>query len=109
MYDTKKLVLYPNWLETSNMDYNNETLDHTPLWSQIWWNPNVAILNLKPLKNLYYFERSNGNAGLCTREADTAADSIKWEVIARKSVDLHESLLLIYFYLNCKQKSEYIL
>ena len=89
MYDTKKLVLYPNWLETSNMDYIN--------------------LNLKPLKNLYYFESANGNVGLCTREADTAADSIKWEVIARKSVDLHESFLLIYFYLNCKQKSEYIL
>ena len=89
MIHTKKLVLYPNWLETSNMDYIN--------------------LNLKPLKNLYYFERSNGNVGLCTREADTAADSIKWEVIARKSLDLHESLLLIYFYLNCKQKSEYIL
>ena len=46
--------------------------------------------------------------GFGTHEAKTAADSITWEVIARKLADLHESSQLIDCYVNCKQKSEYI-
>ena len=68
----------------------------------------VAILNFKPLKNTYHFVSANGLVGFGTHEAKTAADSITWEVIARKLADLHESLQLIDFYVNCKQKSEYI-
>ena len=64
---------------------------------------------VKPLKKICInFVSANGLVNFGTHEAKTAADSITWEVIARKLADLHESSQLIDCYVNCKQKSEYI-
>ena len=43
------------------------------------------------LRHKKKFVSANGLVGFGTHEAKTAADSITWEVIARKLADLHES------------------
>ena len=46
---------------------------------------NVAILNLKPFEIFFYqFASASGFSGVETYEAETAADSILWEVFAKK-------------------------
>ena len=57
----------------------------------------VAILNLKPFKKfMYHFLSASGIVRLTPIEADTAADSIIWEVFAKISADIHESSQLIH-------------
>ena len=45
---------------------------------------------------MYHFQSASGIVRLTPIEADTAADSIIWEVFARKLADIHESSQLIH-------------
>ena len=48
---------------------------------------------------MYQFLRASGFVGIETYKADTAVDSIIWEVFAKQSAGIYESSQLIRYYL----------